>query len=347
MARLILKSTLLIVLNVHVLFALQATTSTETESDRNKRDLAQYGYYLNLNQAAAAAGNEISTVTPPLMASGDSQNVANSDSTNEQDSTPGSDERSHYLRDSAYDRLNLMENPFAAAISDDNYMDVRGKKFLSLYPLKLYPKRAPSGFLGLRGKKYYYDGVKRVPTGFTGMRGKKSDFNMENQIEDDEPDTYPDDIEFYELLQKERKLLEDISEIYELNNALRNEVDFQTAEKRAPSGFVGMRGKKANGAAYGDKRAPSGFLGVRGKRDSTLEYAEGSKRGPFTGYFANRGKKEPLMSDSFLYPGSVDSVRGSFYPIADALESNLSPPKRAPSGFLGVRGKKWIDQTEE
>lgn len=52
-------------------------------------------------------------------------------------------------------------------------------------------------------------------------------------------------------------------------------------EKRAPSGFVGMRGKKSNldmfdeneiddprvfDYNYHEKRAPSGFMGVRGKR---------------------------------------------------------------------------------
>jgi hypothetical protein len=52
-------------------------------------------------------------------------------------------------------------------------------------------------------------------------------------------------------------------------------------EKRAPAGFVGMRGKKSNldmfdeneiddpqvfDYNYHDKRTPSGFLGVRGKK---------------------------------------------------------------------------------
>lgn len=41
-----------------------------------------------------------------------------------------------------------------------------------------YPKRAPSGFMGMRGKKEYdpfeYYNEKRAPMGFVGMRGKKS-----------------------------------------------------------------------------------------------------------------------------------------------------------------------------
>lgn len=50
-------------------------------------------------------------------------------------------------------------------------------------------------------------------------------------------------------------------------------------EKRAPKGFMGMRGKKRDGEAndddfesdfYAQKRVPSGFTGVRGKKDSSM-----------------------------------------------------------------------------
>jgi hypothetical protein len=95
-------------------------------------------------------------------------------------------------------------------------------------------------------------------------------------------------------------------------------------DKRAPSGFMGMRGKKEwedyPGMDWGwsdmtgledqdqmeEKRgAPSGFFGVRGKK------------GPSSGFFGMRGKKGPSSSGFF-------GMRG----------------KKGPSGFMGVRGKK-------
>lgn len=51
-------------------------------------------------------------------------------------------------------------------------------------------------------------------------------------------------------------------------------------EKRAPKGFLGMRGKKRDDEPndddfesnfYAEKRIPSGFTGVRGKKDSSIE----------------------------------------------------------------------------
>lgn len=64
-------------------------------------------------------------------------------------------------------------------------------------------------------------------------------------------------------------------------------------EKRAPSGFVGMRGK----------RAPVGFMGMRGKKDEIYNdylsnYEE--KRGPVAGFLGTRGKKQPLVSQVLL-----------------------------------------------
>jgi hypothetical protein len=50
-------------------------------------------------------------------------------------------------------------------------------------------------------------------------------------------------------------------------------------EKRAPKGFLGMRGKKRDDEAndddfegnfYAQKRIPTGFTGVRGKKDSSM-----------------------------------------------------------------------------
>lgn len=85
------------------------------------------------------------------------------------------------------------------------------------------PKRAPSGFFGVRGKKFGdYDlpvaqnqigGEKRAPKGFLGMRGKKSGENID--------ETMSEQLEAYD------------------NNNYNS-----MYEKRVPSGFMGVRGKK-------------------------------------------------------------------------------------------------------
>lgn len=103
------------------------------------------------------------------------------------------------------------------------------------------------------------------------MRGKKSDFELDNNIDDNQGEfELPNDFSLYELLQKERKMLDELNAFYQMNQEMKNnpafpfENVFQGAEKRAPSGFLGMRGKKStdtrNGYS-GAKRAPSGFLG--------------------------------------------------------------------------------------
>ncbi|XP_068247255.1 tachykinins [Palaemon carinicauda] len=177
-------------------------------------------------------------------------------------------------------------------------------------------RRAPSGFLGMRGKKDYMlqeddypmnDPIaaridaakslpirgKKAPSGFLGMRGKKSD-----------------------------------EEVYGNNFA---DYELEALLKRAPSGFLGMRGKKAPSGFLGmrGKKAPSGFLGMRGKKyddeevDALIEVlsamaAEGQqqKRAP-SGFLGMRGKKS-------VYDEQTDD--------------ELSMDKRAPSGFLGMRG---------
>ncbi|KAK9883134.1 hypothetical protein WA026_001328 [Henosepilachna vigintioctopunctata] len=125
------------------------------------------------------------------------------------------------------------------------------------------PKRAPNGFFGMRGKKsgdldaLAYDLEKRVNSGFFGMRGKKDDF--------------PDDMNYW-------------------------------FDKRAPSmGFVGMRGRKSfmDPSMDFDKRTPSGFFGMRGKKDWGAFGLRGKKipyqfRGKFVGV---RGKKNQVISD--------------------------------------------------
>lgn len=130
----------------------------------------------------------------------------------------------------------------------------------------------------MRGKKYY-DG-KRAPSGFYGMRGKKSNYE---QSEDDLQAM------LYRELQEERSRIADLMEDY-----------MDEKEKRKPSGFVGLRGKKSvNNDDYFDfeKRAPMGFQGVRGKKSEYSDFiGSDDKRMPVAGFFGMRGKKQPIVS---------------------------------------------------
>ncbi|RZB89870.1 hypothetical protein BDFB_012230 [Asbolus verrucosus] len=65
-------------------------------------------------------------------------------------------------------------------------------------------------------------------------------------------------------------------------------------DKRAPMGFVGMRGKKEYDEMMEDKRAPSGFFGMRGKKMPRQ-----------SGFFGMRGKKYP-----YEFRGKFVGVRG-------------------------------------
>ncbi|XP_048478153.1 tachykinins isoform X1 [Plutella xylostella] len=94
----------------------------------------------------------------------------------------------------------------------------------------------------------------------------------------------------------------------------------QEAAKRAPSGFLGMRGKKYYSAEteHFFKRKPQFFVGVKGKRTYQDLMAELYKRAPM-GFVGMRGKKD------------------------DVADFNYPEYKRAPMGFVGMRGKKESD----
>jgi hypothetical protein len=129
-----------------------------------------------------------------------------------------------------------------------------------------FPKRAPSGFVGMRGKK--------APSGFVGMRGKKFNYEYEPSFSDDFQ------AQLFHELQKEREMLVNLIDEYNNNNNYANDM-----EKRRPEGFVGLRGKKSvSNSDYfiDEKRIPMGFAGVRGKRV------------PIASFFGMRGKKEPV-----------------------------------------------------
>ena len=213
------------------------------------------------------------------------------------------------------------------------------------------PKRGPSGFLGVRGKKdsgftsdeSYNDVIdKRAPAmGFQGVRGKKDD-------EDFEYGKRAPAMGFQGVRGKkdpntQHQVLQDL------------------LEKRAPSmGFMGMRGKKdPMEFDYFDKRAPpQGFQGMRGKKDLGEEDSGMFKRAPSAGFQGVRGKKDGgYYSDkSFGFMGMRGKkdmdVEGDDYPLMfsdediwgnqeDFLEDSEELNKRGPTaGFFGMRGKK-------
>lgn len=64
---------------------------------------------------------------------------------------------------------------------------------------------------------------------------------------------------------------------------------------------------------YMDKRAPSGFVGMRGKKEYD-ELVEAAKRAQMSGFFGTRGKKMPGRSSFFGMRGSY--VYHIFMPLA-------------------------------
>ncbi|ENN71230.1 hypothetical protein D910_01666, partial [Dendroctonus ponderosae] len=173
---------------------------------------------------------------------------------------------------------------------------------------------------------------KRVPSGFTGVRGKKS-------IPDE---AYSADLDNSNSIEQQTE--------YTPSSDTEAPASFNyIVEKRAPSGFFGMRGKKPwnflQSSNYPEelyKRAPMGFVGMRGKKDSLeddeVTWDEPEKRAQM-GFFGMRGKK--LWTD---YQGEKRAPMGF---VGMRGKKDFENPigyyediKRAPSGFFGMRGKK-------
>ncbi|XP_034488854.1 tachykinins isoform X2 [Drosophila innubila] len=228
-------------------------------------------------------------------------------------------------------------------------------------------KRAPtSSFIGMRGKKeqegtsdanwlgpdpldygeddvdnYYNENgrrLKKAPLAFVGMRGKK--FSVGNS-------------HLRDLVQhmEEKRLRENI-----LQDFLdRLAIDGGDVGKRAPTGFTGMRGKRpamGDSDALGDeedamelleKRAPvNSFVGMRGKKDVSHQHY---KRAALSEAYDVRGKKQRYTD----FNNKFVAVRGKKSDLGDDIdiEQNAVQPwdyligeKRAPSGFVGMRGKR-------
>ncbi|XP_017964533.1 tachykinins isoform X1 [Drosophila navojoa] len=235
-------------------------------------------------------------------------------------------------------------------------------------------KRAPtSSFIGMRGKKeqdasadanwlgpdpldygeedednsYYENGrrLKKAPMAFVGMRGKK----------------------FLPNANRLRDLLQNMEEQRLRESLLQEFLDHLTTDggdvaKRAPTGFTGMRGKRPSFSEDGDdeddalellgKRAPvNSFVGVRGKKDVSHQHY---KRAALSELWRKLSKKEYDVRGKKQRYADFNSkfvaVRGKKSALSDAngaAEENLIQPwvyviggKRAPNGFLGMRGKR-------
>ncbi|KRT81678.1 hypothetical protein AMK59_5853 [Oryctes borbonicus] len=100
-------------------------------------------------------------------------------------------------------------------------------------------------------------------------------------------------------------------------------------EKRVPSGFLGLRGKKFydymgfddDETPFYEKRVPSGFFGLRGKREFEDEIEDDKRAAPENRFFGMRGKKMPARNGFF-------GMRGKKYPY------------EFRGKFVGVRGKR-------
>ncbi|XP_065721930.2 tachykinins isoform X2 [Drosophila suzukii] len=240
-------------------------------------------------------------------------------------------------------------------------------------------KRAPtSSFIGMRGKKdderdtsegnwlgsgpgsgpdpldyadeeadsYYSENgrrLKKAPLAFVGMRGKKF-IPINARLND-----------VLQNLEEERlreSLLQDFFD--------RIAGDRSAVGKRAPTGFTGMRGKRPALLAGDDdaeadeamelqqKRAPvNSFVGMRGKKDVSHQHY---KRAALSESYDLRGKQQRFAdfnSKFVAVRGKKGDLEGNGIGNEEIHQQTLVHPwlylwgeKRAPNGFLGMRGKR-------
>uniref|UniRef100_A0A7G3B2G8 Putative tachykinin n=1 Tax=Lutzomyia longipalpis TaxID=7200 RepID=A0A7G3B2G8_LUTLO len=203
-----------------------------------------------------------------------------------------------------------------------------------MYGLHLWDgeKRAPAnGFFGMRGKKFAYTDDdfldKRAPMGFQGMRGKKwSELTEEESLE--ELEKRAPQMGFHGMRGKK-----DVTDVLQT----------ESAEKRAPAaGFFGMRGKKLPGFRIGgDSRNGRNLFGIMKTKKGPYEF-----RGKFVGV---RGKKIPTGSALNKLITELDELEGDggYLQTAQLMQAEETPIKRVPSGFMGMRGKKWAESSNE
>ncbi|CAH2054877.1 unnamed protein product, partial [Iphiclides podalirius] len=205
------------------------------------------------------------------------------------------------------------------------FLGMRGKKYLDSEEPEQFYKRKPQFFVGVKGKKSYdeeYIDYKRTPTGFVGMRGKK---------------------EYPELI-----LLPN-PDAADRAGSLFGQIDY-TANELGPiepslEGLISdyiqrLQGSNLSpehaeaadeydGVTNEAKRGLHQFYGVRGKKSAQSKRPyDLSFRGKFIGV---RGKKDG---------------RGGAQEIKFLLGQGGPWPKRkAQLGFVGMRGKKWTDES--
>ncbi|KRK03503.1 tachykinins isoform X1 [Drosophila yakuba] len=192
--------------------------------------------------------------------------------------------------------------------------------------------------------------LKKAPLAFVGMRGKKF---------------IPINTRLSEVLQslEEERLRESLLQDYfdRLGSAV---------GKRAPTGFTGMRGKRPALLAGDDdadadeatelheKRAPvNSFVGMRGKKDVSHQHYKRAALSDFWHTFFKksydlRGKQQRFAdfnSKFVAVRGKKSDLEGNGIGtgIGEDHEQSLVHPwlylwgeKRAPNGFLGMRGKR-------
>nr|QHB80572.1 tachykinin-related peptide transcript a [Carabus violaceus] len=197
------------------------------------------------------------------------------------------------------------------------------------------------------------DSVRRVPSGFQGVRGKKSiqdtypgdsviaDTGADVALEKRIPSAGFHGMRGKKLYPERNELPSDLSKrapmgFMGMRGKKEQEYVGEDLDKRAPMGFMGMRGKKEyedeydeaalmNNDFYMDKRAPMGFMGMRGKKEYAPVMMEDEKRAPVSGFFGMRGKKQPGKSAFF-------GMRGKKFPY------------ELRGKFVGVRGKKQSNE---
>ncbi|KQS39211.1 tachykinins isoform X1 [Drosophila erecta] len=196
--------------------------------------------------------------------------------------------------------------------------------------------------------------LKKAPLAFMGMRGKK---------------VFPINPRLYEVLQslEEERLRESLLQDYFDRIA---GYDGSAVGKRAPTGFTGMRGKRPALLAGEDdaeadeateleqKRAPiNSFVGMRGKKDVSHQHYKRAALSDFWHTFFKksndlRGKQQRFAdfnSKFVAVRGKKSDLEGNGIGIGigEDHEQSLVHPwlylwgeKRAPNGFLGMRGKR-------
>ncbi|XP_063359108.1 tachykinins [Cydia amplana] len=207
------------------------------------------------------------------------------------------------------------------------FVGMRGKKFADLDDPDIFKRKPQYHFIGVKGKKDLYDfdqEVKRAPMGFLGMRGKKERDSIlfpphsSSELYDD-TGYFRGKIDYSPIsIPEQHNQLQD----YQLNELLErlrasdeNEVSMPESAEDDMSNAINKRAAKMNQ-----------FYGVRGKKSG--QPFEANFRGRF---IAVRGKRDMKSSEA--------------QEIKFLLGQNGPWPKRkAQMGFFGVRGKKWTDE---